>query len=271
KKFTWNTWCQTSMVVSSEPSRAPASALGEMAALLTSACNSLLSSRRLISSIASSVLASSARSTWMWSSGPASHGQFSGNGWREQVITRQPAAENRLTVAWPIPRLAPVKSSVLRGRLVGDVGISDLKHPSSGTSDASSRIKPRLAPRRAQVFPPEFDAIVQAERPLVPELDAQGQNSVTRPMRRPRHRHQRVFGGVQRNRLLESEPAFERGGLLAGPSADLGLLRAGGEIGVGLGIRHMLSITANAHLPVQRLPIKNQGGLRVNAQFSALL
>ena len=53
----------------------------------------------------------------MWSSGPASHGQFSGKGWREQVITRQPAAEKRFTVAWPMPRLAPVSSSVRRGWL----------------------------------------------------------------------------------------------------------------------------------------------------------
>src|SRR5580704_2553531 len=45
----------------------------------------------------------------MWSSGPASQGQFSGNGCREQVITRQPAAEKRFTVAWPIPREAPVR------------------------------------------------------------------------------------------------------------------------------------------------------------------
>src|SRR5690348_14544359 len=51
----------------------------------------------------------------MWSSGPASHGQFSGKAWREQVITRQPAAEKRFTVAWPMPRLAPVRSSVRRG------------------------------------------------------------------------------------------------------------------------------------------------------------
>ena len=54
----------------------------------------------------------------MWSSGPVSHGQFSGNGWREQVMTRQPAAEKRFTVAWPMPRLAPVSSSVRRGWLV---------------------------------------------------------------------------------------------------------------------------------------------------------
>src|SRR5216683_950932 len=41
--------------------------------------------------------------------------QFAGNGWREQVMTRHPAAENRLTVAWPMPRLAPVSKRARRG------------------------------------------------------------------------------------------------------------------------------------------------------------
>src|SRR5579862_5525679 len=54
----------------------------------------------------------------MWSSGPAAQGQFSGNAWREQVITRQPALAKRLTVAWPMPRLAPVKISVRRSWLL---------------------------------------------------------------------------------------------------------------------------------------------------------
>jgi len=58
----------------------------------------------------------------MWSSGPASHGQSSGKAWREQVMTRQPALENRITVAWPMPRLAPVRSSVRRGRLEVGMG-----------------------------------------------------------------------------------------------------------------------------------------------------
>jgi hypothetical protein len=65
KKFTWNTWCQSSLLVLSVESRLPPSAFGEIAALLTRACSSLLSSRRLISAIASFVLSSSARSTWM--------------------------------------------------------------------------------------------------------------------------------------------------------------------------------------------------------------
>jgi hypothetical protein len=37
-------------------------------------------------------------------------------------MTRQPAAEKRLTVAWPMPRLAPVSRSVRRV-LCGVVGM----------------------------------------------------------------------------------------------------------------------------------------------------
>jgi hypothetical protein len=32
-------------------------------------------------------------------------------------MTRQPADEKRITVAWPMPRLAPVRSNVRRGAL----------------------------------------------------------------------------------------------------------------------------------------------------------
>jgi hypothetical protein len=39
-------------------------------------------------------------------------------------MTRQPAAENRFTVAWPMPRLAPVSSKVRRGWLVCEFGMS---------------------------------------------------------------------------------------------------------------------------------------------------
>ena len=80
------------------PSRLPLLPFGEIPALLTSACNSP-SRRCLISEMAASVSSGSARSTWIWSSGPIAQGQFSGKAWREQVMTRQPAAEKRLTVA----------------------------------------------------------------------------------------------------------------------------------------------------------------------------
>ena len=54
-----------------------------------------------------------ARSIRMWFSAPPGQGQRASKGCREQVSTRQPCAENVLTVAWPIPRLAPVSSITL--------------------------------------------------------------------------------------------------------------------------------------------------------------
>ena len=65
KKLTRNTWLQVSTSVSIEPSRLPPSALGEIAALLTSACSAPPSSLSRISEIARVVSAWSARSTWM--------------------------------------------------------------------------------------------------------------------------------------------------------------------------------------------------------------
>src|SRR5262245_55997195 len=262
KKLTWNTCCQTSSVVSIEESRLPPSALGEIAALLTSACNSPSVSRRLISSMACPVFSGSARSTWMWSSGPISHGQFSGNGCREQVMTRQPAAEKRFTVAWPMPRLAPVSRSVRRGWLV--CGAVVMMH-------SNLRIEPRLAPGRADAVAAELDTLVRPERAVFPELDAHWNNSKARPVRRPRHGADRVLGGVVRDRLLEGEPAFQRRGLLARPRADLGEPRAACEIGIGLGVADPLDRAAQPHLPPQRLPVKQERGLGRGCELLALL
>ena len=112
KKLTSNTCRQASIEDCSVSSRSPFAPLGEMAALLTRACSLPSGSRERISATARAVSAGSARSTWIWSSGPAAQGQFSGKAWREQVITRQPALEKRFTVAWPMPREAPVRIRV---------------------------------------------------------------------------------------------------------------------------------------------------------------
>src|SRR5487761_355365 len=141
----------------------------------------------------------------MWSSGPASHGQFSGNGCREQVTTRQPAAENRFTVAWPMPRLAPVRSSVRRGWLFVGINFSNRNE---------LRVEPRLGPRRAHAVAGKGDAVVQPERPLLPELDLGRHDPIADPMRRPRYRADCKFGGKARNRLFEGEPALQRRRLL---------------------------------------------------------
>src|SRR6478752_10042911 len=121
---------------------------------------------------------------------------------------------------------------------------------------AWSRIKPRLHPRRIERRAAELDAVVQAERPVVPELDQHRHDAVTGPARRPRHAADGVFGGIKRHRLFEGEAAFERKGLLAGPGADLRLLRAGGEIGVRFGIGDGFGRAADTDLPVERLPME---------------
>ena len=68
-------------------------------AMIVAARTAAARASQTLSLIARSVSSWSARSTWMWSSGPASHGHSSGNGCREQVMTRQPADEKRITVA----------------------------------------------------------------------------------------------------------------------------------------------------------------------------
>src|SRR6266404_6255885 len=242
KKLTLNTWLQVS--VSIEPSRLPPSAFGEIAALLTSACSAPLSSRSRISAIARVVSAWSARSTWIWSSGPASHGQSSGKGCREQVMTRQPAEEKRITVAWPIPRLAPVSSSVRRGAL-DEEGINGSLVPrharlcrASTCSDLLetrtwmagkrawrlspamtvqvSGVEPHFTPAFGRSIAAKFDAVVQAERSVMPELEAARRDAPAAPPGRARHVADHMLGGDQRDRLFEREPAFQRLRLLAG-------------------------------------------------------
>src|SRR5262249_53551395 len=190
-----------------------------MPALLTSACSSP-PRRCLISSVAPSVLSGSARSTWIWSSGPIAHGQFSGKACREQVMTRHPAAAKRLTVAWPIPRLAPVRSSVRRGWFeAGGVGMAltlwallgFFRHYIGARIPVLVlRIKARFRPRGPDIRPAKLNAVMQPERPLVPEFDHAGRQSVADPEWRARHRPDGKLGRFDGDRLLEGVAAFER-------------------------------------------------------------
>src|SRR5215217_4202683 len=166
-------------------------------------------------------------------------------------MTRQPAEENRIAVAWPIPRLAPVKSRVRRGAL-DEEGMQVSRFPScpascrastsclvillhrrkswmAGTSytktcfalmpghDDHSGIEPHLRPRAVRRVAAEFDAVVQAERTVVPKFETRGVNAPAAPPLRTRHFADHVFGGDQRDRLLEGKPALQRLRLLAGP------------------------------------------------------
>src|SRR5260221_14241532 len=114
----------------------------------------------------------------------------------------------------------------------------------------SSRIEPRLAPRHAGPLATELDALVQTKWAVLPELDADWNNSKAGPVRRSWHRADRELGGVERDCLLEGEPALQRRRLLAGPGADLRQPRPGGVVGVGLGFGNPLDRAAQTHLAV---------------------
>src|ERR1700733_7573533 len=195
----------------------------------------------------------------MWSSGPASHGQFSGNGCREQVITRQPAAEKRFTVAWPMPRLAPVRSSVRRGWLLVAMVVRFI-----------SRIEARLGPGCPRLVSRESNAIVQAIQSFLPEFDFLRYDTIARPEWRPWHGTDAELRGIDCDCLLERQPAFQRRGLLARPSADLRHARPCREVGVGFLFRNWVHRAARTHLALQRFPVKRQRSVRRGLEFMTL-
>src|SRR5688572_30447581 len=98
----------------------------------------------------------------------------------------------------------------------------------------SSRIE--LLRRPAVAGAAKDQPVVQAERLVLPELDVVGDQAESRPVRRTRHRADRVSGGEGCNPLLQLELAFEGARLLRGPGTDLARLVASREIGIGLGI-----------------------------------
>src|SRR5690606_9014854 len=131
-----------------------------------------------------------------------------------------------------------------------------------------SREEQALAPTLA--FAHEQAALVQAVRPITPELDPLRLHPIALPVRRPRHLAALV---IERRRLvarLEQCAAFEGTRLVRGPGAGLRGARARREIGVGLLVRYRLHRTFDPHLPAQRLPVEQQGRARIFAELSAL-
>src|ERR1700761_199264 len=76
----------------------------------------------------------------------------------------------------------------------------------------------------------EHQALVQAERPVAPELDGARPDPIARPVRRPRHLAQAEARADLGDALLEREAVGEGPRLLRRPRADLRRARARGEI-----------------------------------------
>ena len=116
KKLTWKTSRQTCIGVSIEFMRLPSFSFGEMPALLTSALKLAAMRLQPVADLrdgdADILLIGEIDLDMVLRAGRP--GQSSAKAWREQVMTRQPSREKRLTVAWPMPRLAPVRTIVFR-------------------------------------------------------------------------------------------------------------------------------------------------------------
>src|SRR5215469_5338485 len=112
KKLSWKTSRQPPISPFRMPSRSLNDVLGEIAALLTSACTASPLRYSFASATNLSISAGSARSTVMCRFQFGSRLHSSGTSSRLQVRMRQPSWLKRFTVAWPIPRLAPVRMTV---------------------------------------------------------------------------------------------------------------------------------------------------------------
>src|SRR5215472_2417613 len=99
-----------------QPSRALVGDLGDTPALLTRACNGPFSNAPA-SATKRSRSSGLPRSAVMWWVQFGSRLHSSGTASREHVMIRQAASLKRLTVAWPIPRLAPVSSKTFLSAL----------------------------------------------------------------------------------------------------------------------------------------------------------
>src|SRR5918994_348276 len=122
KKFSSNTARQALRSPLRHPSRSLIGVLGETPALLTRECSGPPASTLLASRTKSALLSGSPRSAAIWWVQLGAALQSSGIVSREQVITRQPSWLKRWTVAWPIPRLAPVRMTVF----LSGAGVSDM-------------------------------------------------------------------------------------------------------------------------------------------------
>src|SRR5437588_5513867 len=72
------------------------------------------------------------------------------------------------------------------------------------------RVEPGLRPGLIGSLTAEFDAVVQTERAVVPELEAQGRDAPAAPPLRARHLADEILGRELRDRLFKREAALQR-------------------------------------------------------------
>lgn len=89
-------------------------------------------------------------------------------------------------------------------------------------------------------------------------------------MRRARYRAKAKAQGGGGHPLFQIEATGERTRLIGSPSSQAGVTASAGEIGIGLGIAHLLHPPFDAHLTAQGLLVQGEGGKGVGEQFLTL-
>src|SRR5215208_79307 len=142
--------------------------------------------------------------------------------------------------------------------------VSYFVFPASHFSGVQNLLPPSLS--RALIHFPAM----QPARHSLPELDPVGDEAEAGPVRRARD------GAVGEALLELGEAALEvalvrdRAALLRRPGTELAAARAAGEVGVRLGVAHLLDASFHAHLQLQRLPVEAHRRPRVRQQLPAL-
>lgn len=114
------------------------------------------------------------------------------------------------------------------------------------------------------------DAFMTTEGGLLPEFDAFRHNPVAGPKGRTRHGASGVAQRIRCAGSLKVEVAVHRSGLRRGPGPELAEAWSSGEVGVGLGFRHVFNTTVDAHLAADRAPMEAQRHPRIDREIGRL-
>src|SRR5262245_55651872 len=112
--------------------------------------------------------------------------------------------------------------------------------------------------------------VVQAIRPALPELERLRNESVTAPVRGPRHRAVAVAGLDFAQAGLEDLAIGDDLALPRGPRPELAAARAAGVVLIRLRLADALHLSFDAHLSLQFRPVNHERCIRVRRQLGPL-
>src|SRR6187401_693868 len=136
------------------------------------------------------------------------------------------------------------------------------------SNDRFSGCEALSSPRAARLFH-VAQAIVETTGTSLPELELLGHDAIPAPPRRPRHAVA-VLLSRDREARFERLAAVDHLALSRGIDTPAALHWARREVGVGFFRTHLLGAAVDAHLPLERAPVKHQAAASGCGQLLAL-